>query len=277
MVNRKLLDPDSSPAAALGARLRMLREARGWTQDELAEIIGCTGSHVSAVETGRRPATQQFAASADRALGTGDRLEQQSLAVRKSALLEGFPEYVNQERRAVEIRLFETGLIPGPLQTREYAAALESGNVRRGTITPEQAEERVTFLIDRQAALVRSLPPVMFVVLDESCIRREIGGPHIMAAQLESLIRFAEQPHTSLQLAPFPLGERRPFSRSVNLLTMTDGAVLAYLESEAHGYLDRESPSVQRLMREYHQLQTEALSQADSVAMIAEAVRKGTP
>src|SRR6478735_7601050 len=97
MVNRKDLDPDRSPSAAFGARLRSLRDERGWTQDELGERMGCSGAHISAVETGRRKPTQQFAASADRTFGTGGRFERQSRAVRHRALLEGFPEYVTHE------------------------------------------------------------------------------------------------------------------------------------------------------------------------------------
>ncbi|AEW97593.1 helix-turn-helix domain-containing protein [Streptantibioticus cattleyicolor NRRL 8057 = DSM 46488] len=96
-----------------------------------------------------------------------------------------------------------------------------------------------------------------------------------MDAQLARLVEFADQPHTTLQLAPYSIGERRPFNRLVNLLTLPDRSVLSYVESETHGHLEREITSVLPLVRAYHQLQAEALSQADSVAMI-EQVRKGT-
>lgn len=97
-----------------------------------------------------------------------------------------------------------------------------------------------------------------------------------MGCQLARLVEFAEQPDTSLQLAPYSMGERRPFSRLVNLLTLPDRSVLSYVESKTHGHLDRESTSVLPLVRAYHQLQAEALSQAESVVMIEQA-RKGTP
>ncbi|MFF6971529.1 MULTISPECIES: helix-turn-helix domain-containing protein [Streptomyces] len=278
LVNRKELNPDGSPEEAFGARLRSLREARGWTQDDLAERIGYSGRHISAVETGRRPPTRRFAQSADTIFGlegSVDTFERQWREIRHGVLLEGFPEYVGHEGRAAEIRLFEVGVIPGPLQTREYATALEAINVKRGTLTVEQAGERVDFLIERQAALARRpLAPLVFAVLDESCIRRPIGGPKIMSAQLESLIGFAEQPNTALQIVPFEMGERRPFDRLVNLLTMADRSVLAYVESQLQGHLEREITSVLPLIRAYHQLQTEAPSQAESVAMLNQ-VREG--
>ncbi|MGW4031043.1 helix-turn-helix domain-containing protein [Streptomyces sp. NPDC004838] len=273
MVNRKELNPESGPEAAFGARLRRAREDRGWTQDELAARMGYTGRHVSGVETASKSPTRRFAASADVALGTAT-FEREWHDIRHGVLLEGFPEYAGYERRAAEIRLFETGMIPGLLQTRDYAAAIEESVVTHGTITTEQAAERVEFLAERQAALVRPLPPVVMVVLDESCVRRLVGGPEVMDAQLASLIEFAEQPHTVLQLAPYSLGERRPFKRVVNLLTMADRSVMSYVESETQGHLDRELASVLPLVRTYHQLQAVSLSQAASIEMINQ-VRRG--
>ncbi|MDX3458132.1 helix-turn-helix transcriptional regulator [Streptomyces sp. ME02-8801-2C] len=276
MVNRKALDPESSPGAAFGQRLRRLREERGWTQDELGVRMGCTGTHISAVETGRRPPTGRFSASADRALGTGEELQGQCNAIRHTALLEGFPEYVRQEARAAEIRLFELGIVPGLLQTPEYAAAITMGAVRRGAITEQQAEERLTLLAKRQASLERTPAPLVYAVLDESCICRPVGGNGVTAAQLERLIAFAELPSTVLQVAPFSLGERRSFDLPVTLLTLPDRSPIAYSESAQQGRLERDMRFVQPLLTAYHQLQAESASQAASVATI-ERLRKGTP
>ncbi|MEU9333889.1 helix-turn-helix transcriptional regulator [Streptomyces sp. NPDC048290] len=277
MVNRKDLNPDASPQAAFGARLRSSREARGWTQEDLSTHMGVSSGHISGVETTRKTPSLRFAKAADRAFGlegTVDTFERQWREMQNGSLLEGFPEYVGYEERAVEIRIFESGLVPGPLQTREYARALADFAVQRGDITPEQATERVDFLIERQAALVRTPPPIVFAVLDESCIRRPIGGPDVMAGQFARLIEFAKEPNTSFQIAPFALGGRTPFRRLVHLLTMTDRTLMSYVESQTQSHLERELSSVVPLMRNYHQLQVEAASQAESVAMIEE-LRKG--
>ncbi|PWI43953.1 helix-turn-helix transcriptional regulator [Streptomyces sp. ICBB 8177] len=275
-MNRKELDPEQSPSARFGQRLRTLRDERGWTQEELAARIGCTGTHVSAVETGRRPPTRRFAASVDKAFGTGDRFERQSRAARHTALIEGFPEYVAHEARAAEVRLYEVGVIPGLLQTAEYAAALEADAVRREAITPEQAEERVELAAQRQASLLRSPSPLILTVLDEGCIRRSMGTSAVMDAQFARLLDFAEMPNTVLQVAPFSMGARRPFSLPITILTMPDRSLMSYAESTHRGHLERESTFVVHLLAAYHQLQAEALSQAESVAMINQ-LRKGTP
>ncbi|MFJ6573416.1 helix-turn-helix domain-containing protein [Streptomyces sp. NPDC091292] len=277
-MNRKELDPESSAQAAFGARLRSSREARGWKQDDLSTHMGISSGHISGVETARKMPSLRFAKAADVAFGlagTVDTFERQWREMQHGSLLEGFPEYVEYEGRAAEIRLFESGVIPGPLQTREYARALTDYAVQRGDITPEQAAERVDFLIARQAALVRTPPPIIFAVLDESCIRRPIGGPGIMAGQFARLIEFAKEPNTAFQIAPFAMGGRKPFIRLVHLLTLSDRSLMSYVESQTQGHLDRELSSVVPLMRNYHQLQIEAASQAESVAMVEE-LRRGT-
>jgi len=278
-VNRKELNPESSPAAAFGARLRRLREDHGWTQEELGPKLGYSGTHVSNVETGNKLPTLRFSRSADLVFGTGENLdsfERGWREIRHGGLLEGFPEYGGHEARAVEIRLYNIGIIPGLLQTPEYARVLADSAVRRGAITPEQADERVSFLVERQSALVRLRPPMVFVAMDESCIRRPVGGTAVMEAQLARLAEFAELPNTLLQVAPYEIGERRPFNLPVTLLTLPDRSVVYYAESQAQGHLDRESTTVLPVLTAYHQLQAESLSQTASVAMINQ-LRKGTP
>jgi transcriptional regulator with XRE-family HTH domain len=273
-MNRKDLDPQASPGAAFGERLRTLRDARGWTQDELGVRTGYSGTHISAVETGRRSPTPRFSTSCDKALGTGDQLERQGRAVRSDSLLEGFPEFVAHEAKAAEIRLYEVGVIPGLLQTPEYAAALTAAAVKRGAITPEQGNERVELVAQRQASLNRSPFPLAFTVLDESCLRRPIGDAEVMDAQFARLIEFAELPNTVVQVAPFDLGVRRPLSLPVTILTMPDRSIMSYAESAQRGHLERETAFVLPVLTTYHQLQAEALSQAASVAMIDQ-FRKG--
>ncbi|WP_282692598.1 helix-turn-helix transcriptional regulator [Streptomyces sp. CC208A] len=277
MGNRKVLDPDSGPMAAYGARLRRMREERGWRQEDLAARTGYSSKHISGVEIGSRPSTLKFSRAVDVAFGlagTDQSFDRECRQVRHGVLLEGFPEYVHQERRAAEIRVFDIGIIPGLLQTPEYAEVLASSSVMRGAITAEQAAERVTFLTERQQVLERQPPPMLFVVMDESCIRRLVGGPEVMAAQLDRLVELAAHPYTVLQVAPFAIGERRSLNLPVNIVTMPDRSVLSYAESQAQGHLTREGGAVSSMLRVYHQLAAESLSQADTVAMIKE-VRKG--
>lgn len=270
-MNRKELTPESSPQAAFGARLRSLRESRRWTQEDLGRRMGYSGTHVSSVETGRKMPTLRFSRSADRVLGTENTqgaFEREWRELRHGSLLEGFPEYVGYEGRAAEIRLFEIGIIPGLLQTPEYAMELAESAVGRGAISPEQARERVSLVAERQAVLARTPPPLISAVLDESCLRRPIGPASVMDAQLAYLIEFAQLPNTLLQIAPFEMGVRRTLNLPVYILTMPDRSLMSYAESAQRGHVERDNGSVLPLLAAYHHLQAEALSQAASVALI---------
>ncbi|NJP66323.1 helix-turn-helix domain-containing protein [Streptomyces spiramenti] len=279
MANIKELSPDSSPQAAFGANLRRLREERGWKQEELGRRMGYSGTHISAVETDRKMPTLRLARSADQAFGieqSPDTFERQWREIQHGTLLEGFGEFVRHEGRAAEIRLYEVGVMPGLLQTPEYAEALTARAVERGAITPEQGTERIALVEERQAALNRKPPPLMCVALDESCLRRPVGSTATMDGQLSRLVEFAAQPHTILQVVPFTIGDRRPLSLPVTILTLPDRALMSYAESAQRGHLERDNKFVLPTLAAYHQLQAAAPSQDQSVAMV-EKLRKGTP
>ncbi len=101
-----------------------------------------------------------------------------------------------------------------------------------------------------------------------------MGGPEVMQAQLDRLIDFAEQPNTAIQVVPFSMGEHRPFSLPITILTMPDRSLMSDAESAQQGYLERESGSVVQHLTAYHQMQASAPSQAASVDMFKQ-LRKG--
>ncbi|MFI6524558.1 helix-turn-helix domain-containing protein [Streptomyces uncialis] len=275
-MNRKELNPDESPQAAFGAQVRSLRERHGWTQEDLADRMGYSSTHISSVETGRKSPTLRLSRRADLALRTGGMFERMWREIRHGSLLEGFPEFVGHEGRAVEIRLYEVGVIPGLLQTPDYTSVLAESAVKRGAITPDQAAERISLVRERQAAVKRTPPPLILAVLDESSIRRPVGDPAVMEAQLTSLIEFADLPNTVFQVAEFSMGHRRPFDLPVTVLTLPDRSLMSYAESAQRGHLERDTKFVLPILTAYHQLQAGALSQDVSIAMI-DRLRKGTP
>ncbi|MEU3571939.1 helix-turn-helix transcriptional regulator [Kitasatospora sp. NPDC036755] len=268
-MNIKPLTPDSSPQASFGAQLRSHRGELKMTQDRLAERTGYSPGHISSVETGRKPPTLPFARKVDQAFDSGTKFVNLFLDVRASALLQGFGQYVVEEAKAVEIRCFEVGIIPGLLQTPEYAAELVTAALSRGAIGQTQADERLRILASRQGLLARQPPPRLFAILDESCIRRPIGSPVQMAAQLDHLIAVAALPHVTLQIAPYSMGAARSLNLPVYLLGLPNHSVTAYSESAQQGLYERDPEAVRTLLTAYHHLQVEALPQAATVALIS--------
>ncbi|WP_073928846.1 Scr1 family TA system antitoxin-like transcriptional regulator [Streptomyces sp. CB03911] len=275
-MNRRNLDPSTSPLAAFGVQLRRSREAKGLTQGQLGELLNYSGAYVSYVERAERTPPVRFAKLADDALETGGTLALMWWHLGHSSLIDGFPEYAAREAEAAAVQLFELSVVPGLLQTESYAAALVNAAAARGEITQRQADERLAFRLARQRLLYRAAAPVVHAVLDESCLRRTVGGPGVMAGQLRHLEQLARRPNVILQVAPFDLGERVPFTMPVTLLTMRSRTLLGYTETLARGFLESETEAVAGWAKAYDRLQVEALSRADSLAMVR-ALRKELP
>ncbi|WP_424217559.1 helix-turn-helix domain-containing protein (plasmid) [Streptomyces sp. BI20] len=273
----KPLDPESSPQAAMGARLRSLRKARGLRQEDMAELTGYSPGHMSLVETGRKPFTLRLARALNSTFDLHDASEESFtrdfLAVRHSLLVEGLPDYQKHEAKAREIRINELGVIPGLVQTSAYTNAMAQGPVRRGVSTQAQADRWAKTILDRQEAIRRDPPLLMHVILDESCIQRRIGTAREWRDQLDVLLDFATLGHTVLQVTPFDLGTDRSLPVPVHILTMPDRSVISWSESAHQGHLERDDKAVSKLLAAYYQLQAASLSQRDSVAMI-ERLRK---
>ncbi|GAB2711759.1 helix-turn-helix domain-containing protein [Kitasatospora kifunensis] len=267
-MNIKRLDPSASPGAAFGDQLRRSRNERGWTQTQAGEHLGCTGSHLSGVENARKLPGRKFAIRADEVFGTGLTFQILWQAIKNRAFLEGFPEYAAKEAHATVLRIFQPRIVHGLLQTAEYAVAWESGNVLRGKASQEQADARVKLLLDRQRILAKPSRPTLSVIMDETCLRRPVGGPLVMIRQLRHLEDLAQQPKTTIQIAPDSLAEAHPLNHPVTLLTLPGRVVLGYTEGLQRGYLERDSETVVGWADDYDQLRVEALPRAASLAMI---------
>ncbi|MGW3076418.1 MULTISPECIES: helix-turn-helix domain-containing protein [unclassified Kitasatospora] len=270
------LDPSASPLRAFGAQLRRLRKAAGLTQTQLGELTHLSDSQISNLERGTRNPTLDWVRKADKAVDAGGALELTYWSLSRSSLLEGFPEYAAQEAKAQRISHFELGIIPGLTQTMEYASAFASAAVRRGSITEEQAADRLDFLATRQKLLDQRSAPRLHFVLDEGALLRRVGGAKVMARQLAHLEDLASRPNITIQVAPFSLAEELPFTMMVTLLTMADRSLLAYSECQLRGFLERDADTAQAWERDYHQLQVEALSKAASLEKIHKQGMRGT-
>ncbi|MFF4381746.1 helix-turn-helix domain-containing protein [Kitasatospora sp. NPDC001547] len=267
-MNKKKIDPESSPWAPFGIQLRAFREAKDLLQEELAPLIGCSPSHLSYIELAHRPPSRKLAELSDIALDTGGTMLLMWYQLKNAAILEGFPEYARYEALAEQIRIIEINIVNGLLQTRAYATAIEMGYARQTDTSEKLAEERIEFRLARQKILERPQPPLLHVVLDESCLRRIVGGRDVMVEQLLHLEQLTTRGNVVIQVAPYSLGEHRPFTHMATLLTMPNRKVLAYGEVEQRGYIDRDTKSVGALVKSYDRLAIEALGQAESLAFI---------
>lgn len=238
-----------SPQAIWGRELRHYRKAASLTQAQLAEKIYCSESLISSIETGQAPATPEFAEAADEALTTGGTLLR-TLDWRKGtpAYPAWFVDWLPVEDTAVRLRVFEIDLIHGLLQTPGYARALLGGD-----------EAAVEARLLRQSILTREdpPPPALYCVLDESALRRNVGGAKVMYEQLQHLLELSERDNISIQIVPSGAhrGLRGPFA----VATSEDGSETAHAESALGGAVSTRQEDLATVVSSWESIRTEAL------------------
>ncbi|WP_306325479.1 helix-turn-helix domain-containing protein [Streptomyces venezuelae] len=263
MVNIRSLDPSASPLDYYGSELRRLREAAGLGQSQLGGVVFCTGSLIGQIETAKKVPTRDFSERIDAALMTGGFFTRLVGLVLRSQLPTWFQPYAEMEAKAAYISTYQSQLVYGLLQTPAYARAVLS--VEHSDLLDEMVAARV----ERQRILERDRPPVLWVVLDEAALSREIGGREVMRAQMEHLLTFANEPWVQIQVLPFKAGEHTAVMGSFTLLRFDSDPDLFYSESYDMGHMTANPEVIRERSVGYARLQATALSVEDSAALIA--------
>ncbi|GAB2941208.1 hypothetical protein GCM10027280_32110 [Micromonospora polyrhachis] len=156
-------------ADLIRTQLRRMRTAAGLSQEEFGKRAHYSASMVSAVELGQRPLDAAYLARADEVLGTGDLFVRLLELAKRDGEPLWFRPWLDAERRATQLRCFHPTLIPGLLQTANYARALFRGDT---SLTEERIEQLVAARLERQTILDRAEPPQFTTVIDEAALDR---------------------------------------------------------------------------------------------------------
>ena len=190
-----------TPRQVFGAMLRYYRERAGLSRAELARQISKSVSLIQAIELGQRAATADVTEDLERVLPTDGALTRLRDEIGDGFGYQAYPSWFQDwlvtEREAKKLRWFEPLLVPGLLQTEDYARAIF--RTRFGT-TDEEIDEQVAARLKRQEILTRDEPPAFWVIVDESVLRRPVGGRYVMREQVGHLIEAAQRPHVSIQV-----------------------------------------------------------------------------
>ncbi|MFC3985385.1 helix-turn-helix domain-containing protein [Streptosporangium jomthongense] len=270
----KKLDPNpKTPRMALGLALRRFREASGLTQEQLAERISYSHSQVSQVERGGRFPSLHFVEECSRVLGAKDELLTLYTALESESAPSWFRNWVEVERVAVSIRSWEPLVIPGLLQTEEYAMAAILGEPG---ITQAQANKAVEARMARQEVLHREAPVLLWAVLDECALIRPVGGQAVLRRQLTHLLGAIELPNISVQVSPLELGSTVGILGGFALALVPGARETAYLESADTGQVTDQPDTVRLTSIRYEALRADALSRRESRRYIEEMIQKWT-
>ncbi|GAA2242643.1 MULTISPECIES: helix-turn-helix transcriptional regulator [Streptomyces] len=269
----------------LGAELRALRSSAGLTSGEAARQVGWHQSKVSRIETGTsgvKPADVRLLLDA---YGVADAQLRELLMVLagsddhdgrhhwwhayRGVLPPTYRDFISLESQAGAMRTLETTVVPGLLQTPEYARAVTRAAVEG--LSEERLDTLVEVRLARQDVLRADPPLELSAVLDEAVLRREVGGPGVMARQLERLVEAARLPQVRLQVLPFAAGAHIGVTGPFVILSFSnasdlDVVVLDHLTSSL--YLERKE-DLQAYTEAFNALQIHALSPEDSLDFIA--------
>ncbi|MFD5469708.1 Scr1 family TA system antitoxin-like transcriptional regulator [Streptomyces sp. NPDC127105] len=200
----------------LGKRLRHLRERAGISFEDAAraiEVTPLTVRRIEKAEVGLRiPYVRELLRTYDVPLREIDDFVTLAREANRpgwwykyrDVLPEWFKAYVSLESEASVIRLYEPHYVPGLLQTREYATALM--RVGFPNESKEEIARRVDLRLRRQDLLAKPDGPAVWAILDETVLRRPVGGPEVMRAQLDRMVEVLRMPKVSVQIMPYSVG-----------------------------------------------------------------------
>jgi transcriptional regulator with XRE-family HTH domain len=270
----------------LALELRRLREAAGLTCEEVADHLECSASKISRVETGRvsvsprdvRDMLELYGVPAEQRESlvqlARDSRQKGWWHAYSDAIMPQFATYLGLESAASEIRIYEVNLIPGLLQTEDYARAV----IRAGAMNSpsEDVERRVALRMARQPALTRDNPPKIWSVLDEAALRRRVGGTELMRLQLEHLLAQAALPNVAVQVIPFTGGAHPAMGRPFVILVFPErvDTDVVYLEDLTSALYVEDVAEVDRYNVFFNHLRATALSFDDSAALVASVLKE---
>jgi transcriptional regulator with XRE-family HTH domain len=266
-------DPQSNPAAFLGDELRRARVAAGFTsQDALAAKLGFDRTVVAKAETGQRPPTVDVLAAWCQACRLDSELFGRMAELARRAdgpVPTWFEDWLRAEGEAHALRIWQPLIIPGLLQTPEYARAL----FLSAGADDAKSDEMVAIRLERQAIFDRAEPPHVITVLDESVLHRLVGSPAVMCDQLSHLAMMAERAAISVEIVPASTGANAGLSGGFQLASC-DGAPDVLNIDGVEDVTEERRALVRHATRIFDLVRGDALPRTGSRALIMEAAEQ---
>ena len=266
----------------LGAQLRRLREEAGISAEKAGYSIRGSRSKISRMETGRVGLKIRDVEDLLTLYGVvGERERAKVIALAKRSrepewwtqyndiLPDWFETYLGLESAATAIRTFEMQFVPGLFQTEDYARAIT--RLGHQAASAEEIERRVSLRLNRQQLLLEPGPsPTLWAVIDESALRRPLGGREVMQDQIRQLAELTERSNIILQVVPFDRGGHSAVGGSFSILRFADPELpdIVYLEQLTSAlYLDR-PVEVDQYREVMNSLSAEAETPAESQKLL---------
>lgn len=245
-------------ARTFGHELARYRDMKGLSRGELAEATHYSFELVKAIELANRTGPEDFVHNCDELLDTRGALPTLWELLHSEMLEPWFQDFVAREREATQIRTFQPLVIPGQLQTYDYARDL----IRKGrpTDTEQHVDELATGRVARQTILDRPEPPLLWAVISESALRCPIGDTSVHHTQLTHLLNMARRPAIVVQVLPESVGAHPGMHGPMAILGFTEGPDMIWLEGYDGGRFLVRDDQVAACNVAYDLIRSEALA-----------------
>ncbi|MEV0282392.1 helix-turn-helix transcriptional regulator [Streptomyces sp. NPDC050610] len=243
----------------VGAQVALFRCNAGYTQAALAELLRVSEETIASIEQGRRPLLPDIAQRLDELLKTGGALW---VAVENMPDRDKYPvwaqEFVDYEQEAITLCSYENQVVPGLLQTKEYARSTFQSGVPQ--LSEEEIELRTAARLERQVVLHRKQPVTASFIISQSVLMDRLGGRDAMREQLQHLRTSADLPGVSIQIMPLGRETHAGLSGPFVLLETPSHDHIAYAETYLHSQLITDRDEVSTVAQKYGMLRTQALN-----------------
>jgi transcriptional regulator with XRE-family HTH domain len=266
----------------LGKRLRELRGQHDLTVEDVAEKLLCSATKVSRLETGARRPSLRDVRDLCVLYGVDESTSSELMSLARGAREQGWwtqyedlnlDPYIGLEQEAAAITCYSMYYIPALLQTEDYARTIIKAIAPK--INPAIHQQRVEVRMRRQQRLDDANRPRYRVLLDEAALRRRVGGPALMAAQLSKVLESARSEKATIQVIAFDAGAHAAADGFFVLLEFEDPNLspVVFIEGlTGNQYIERKA-DIARYREAVEYLRDSALSPRDSLLLITELKR----
>lgn len=256
----------TSALETYAAQLKAWRKQRGWSQGQLANRLAYSDSLVSGIETLAKTPTLEFAKQCDRAFDAPATFVSLHGLVSREAWPSYFAPVIDFETQAVRIHEWEMRVVPGLLQTEDYArAVIRAGKPRLSQV---ELDRKVAARVERQKLFERDIPPMYWTVLSEGVLRQVIGSPSIMAEQLDKIIEASSSPSIVVQVLPFGASDHPGTDGPVTVFDFPEAPSAGYMECNGGGMIVEGPDEVTELVTTMSMLHAAALPQRESTDLL---------
>jgi transcriptional regulator with XRE-family HTH domain len=258
---------DTAALSLFADELKAAREQRGWSQADLADKIPYSLSTISMVEALHRAPARDLAGHLDKAFGTPGTFARLEARLRDLSFPASFRPFAAYEAEATALYVFEHSLVPGLLQTPQYARAVLATR-------PNTAEDEIDNLVEgrlaRQAIVTRDdpPPPLLWALIDEGVLYRPVAPAGVMRDQLMFLAERSRRPNITIQVVPYSAGGHTGLLGAFTIADLASKPSTVNVEDITYGRVFEDTATVSRVTLHYKSLQSEALPKGASRELI---------